>query len=44
MRALGTNGAFLEDNVLDIGYPGFGKILFYLPETVYAEHQRVLVF
>jgi tRNA 2-thiouridine synthesizing protein C len=30
--------------VLDIGYPGLGKILFYLPGNVQAEHQRVLVF
>lgn len=30
--------------VLDIGYPGLGKILFYPPGNVYAEHQRVLVF
>ncbi|MDD5143874.1 DsrE family protein [Methanoregula sp.] len=30
--------------VLDIGYPGFGKILFYPPGNVQAEHQRVLVF
>jgi len=30
--------------VLDIGYPGLGKILFYPPGNVHAEHQRVLVF
>ncbi|MDD1687492.1 DsrE family protein [Methanoregula sp.] len=30
--------------VLDIGYPGLGKILFYPPGNVQAEHQRVLVF
>jgi tRNA 2-thiouridine synthesizing protein C len=30
--------------VLDIGYPGLGKILFYSPANVQAEHQRVLVF
>jgi tRNA 2-thiouridine synthesizing protein C len=30
--------------VLDIGYPGLGKILFYPPGNVVAEHQRVLVF
>jgi tRNA 2-thiouridine synthesizing protein C len=30
--------------VLDIGYPGLGKIFFYPPGNVQAEHQRVLVF
>ena len=30
--------------VLDLGYPGLGKILFYPPGNVQAEHQRVLVF
>ncbi len=30
--------------VLDIGFPGLGKILFYLPGNVRADHQRVLVF
>jgi len=30
--------------VLDIGYPGLAKILFYPPANVRAEHQRVLVF
>jgi tRNA 2-thiouridine synthesizing protein C len=30
--------------VLDIGFPGLGKILFYPPANVQAEHQRVLVF
>ncbi|MFA6226356.1 MAG: DsrE family protein [Methanoregula sp.] len=30
--------------VLDIGYPGLGKIFFYPPGHVLAEHQRVLVF
>jgi tRNA 2-thiouridine synthesizing protein C len=30
--------------VLDIGYPGLGKILFYPPANVQAEHQRVLIF
>ncbi len=30
--------------VLDIGYPGLGKIFFYPPSNVQAEHQRVLVF
>lgn len=30
--------------VLDIGYPGLGKILFYPPGNVQAEHQRVLIF
>ena len=30
--------------VLDIGYPGLGKIFFYPPANVQAEHQRVLVF
>jgi tRNA 2-thiouridine synthesizing protein C len=30
--------------VLDIGYPGLGKIFFYPPGSVRAEHQRVLIF
>ncbi|MDD1693589.1 MAG: DsrE family protein [Methanoregula sp.] len=30
--------------VLDLGYPGLGKILFFPPGNVQAEHQRVLVF
>jgi len=30
--------------VLDIGYPGLGKILIYPPGNVTAEHQRVLIF
>jgi tRNA 2-thiouridine synthesizing protein C len=30
--------------VLDIGYPGLGKILFYPPGNVQAGHQRVLIF
>jgi tRNA 2-thiouridine synthesizing protein C len=30
--------------VLDLGYPGLGKIFFYPPGNVQAEHQRVLVF
>ncbi|MEI7856484.1 MAG: DsrE family protein [Methanomicrobiales archaeon] len=30
--------------VLDIGYPGLGKIFFYPPGHVLAGHQRVLVF
>ena len=30
--------------VLDIGYPGLGKIFFYPPGHILAEHQRVLVF
>jgi hypothetical protein len=30
--------------VLDIGYPGLGKILFYPPGNVQAEHQRLLLF
>ena len=30
--------------VLDIGYPGLAKILFYPPANVQAEHQRVLIF
>jgi tRNA 2-thiouridine synthesizing protein C len=30
--------------VLDIGFPGLGKILFYPPGNVVAEHQRVLIF
>jgi tRNA 2-thiouridine synthesizing protein C len=30
--------------VLDLGYPGLGKIFFYPPSNIQAEHQRVLVF
>jgi tRNA 2-thiouridine synthesizing protein C len=30
--------------VLDIGYPGLGKIFFYPPGHVAAEHQRMLLF
>ncbi|MFZ1897916.1 DsrE family protein [Methanoregula sp.] len=30
--------------VLEIGYPGLGKILFYLPGNVLMDHQRVLIF
>jgi len=30
--------------VLELGYPGLGKILFYPPANVHAEHQRVLIF
>jgi len=30
--------------VLELGYPGLGKIFFYPPANVQAEHQRVLVF
>jgi tRNA 2-thiouridine synthesizing protein C len=30
--------------VIDIGFPGLGKILFYPPGNVQAEHQRVLIF
>jgi tRNA 2-thiouridine synthesizing protein C len=30
--------------VLELGYPGLGKILFYPPGNVQAEHQRVLIF
>ena len=30
--------------VLDIGYPGLGKIFFYPPGNVHADHQRVLLF
>jgi tRNA 2-thiouridine synthesizing protein C len=30
--------------VLELGYPGLGKILFYPPGNVQTEHQRVLVF
>lgn len=30
--------------VIDLGFPGLGKILFYPPGNVLAEHQRVLVF
>jgi len=29
--------------VLEIGYPGLGKLLFYQPGNVQAEHQRVLI-
>jgi len=30
--------------VLELGFPGLGKILFYPPGNVLAEHQRVLMF
>ena len=30
--------------VLDIGFPGLGKILFYPPANVRADHQRILFF
>jgi tRNA 2-thiouridine synthesizing protein C len=30
--------------VLELGYPGLGKIIFYPPGNVQADHQRVLVF
>jgi sulfur relay (sulfurtransferase) DsrF/TusC family protein len=30
--------------VLDIGFPGLGKILFYPQGNVQADHQRVLIF
>ena len=30
--------------VIEIGYPGLGKIFFYPPGNVQAEHQRVLIF
>jgi hypothetical protein len=30
--------------VLELGYQGLGKILFYPPGNVQADHQRVLVF
>jgi len=30
--------------VLEIGYPGLGKILFYPPSNVQTEHQRILIF
>lgn len=30
--------------VIELGYPGLGKILFYPPANVQADHQRVLVF
>jgi tRNA 2-thiouridine synthesizing protein C len=30
--------------VLELGYPGLGKIFFYPPGNVQSEHQRVLVF
>ena len=30
--------------VLDIGYPGLAKILFYLPGNVLMDHQRLLIF
>jgi tRNA 2-thiouridine synthesizing protein C len=32
------------NGVLDLGYPGLGKIFFYPPGNVDADHQRVLVF
>jgi tRNA 2-thiouridine synthesizing protein C len=40
-------GAYKNKNlnaVLDIGFPGLGKILFYPPANVHAEHQRVFIF
>ncbi|WP_321506334.1 DsrE family protein [uncultured Methanoregula sp.] len=30
--------------VLDIGFPGLGKILFYSPGNVQSEHQRLILF
>jgi len=30
--------------VFDIGYPGLGKIFFYPPGNVQAEHQRMFIF
>jgi tRNA 2-thiouridine synthesizing protein C len=30
--------------VLDIGYPGLAKILFYLPGNVLVDHQRLFIF
>jgi tRNA 2-thiouridine synthesizing protein C len=32
------------NGVLDLGYPGLGKIFFYPPGNVEADHQRVLIF
>jgi|WetSurMetagenome_2_1015567.scaffolds.fasta_scaffold04672_4 tRNA 2-thiouridine synthesizing protein C len=32
------------NGVLELGYPGLGKIFFYPPGNVQADHQRVLVF
>ncbi|MDD4138116.1 MAG: DsrE family protein [Methanoregula sp.] len=47
MPSLQTRGLAKNKNlnaVLDIGFPVIGKILFYPPGHVQAEHQRVLVF
>ncbi|NMB77851.1 MAG: sulfur oxidase [Methanomicrobiales archaeon] len=33
-----------QNAVLDIGYPGLGKIFFYPPSNVQAEHQRIIIF
>jgi tRNA 2-thiouridine synthesizing protein C len=47
MPSLQKRGLIKSKNlnaVLDIGFPGLGKILFYPPGNVHAEHQRVLVF
>lgn len=33
-----------QNTVLDIGYPGLGKILFFPLPNVHADHQRVIVF
>jgi len=47
MTSLQTRGLAKNPNlnaVIDIGFPGLGKILFYPPGNVMAEHQRVLVF
>jgi len=32
------------NGVLELGYPGLGKIFFYPPANVQADHQRVLLF
>jgi len=32
------------NSVLELGYPGLGKIFFYPPANVESDHQRVLVF
>jgi tRNA 2-thiouridine synthesizing protein C len=42
MRGITKNKSL--NAVLDIGYPGLGKIFFYPPGNVQADHQRVLVF
>jgi tRNA 2-thiouridine synthesizing protein C len=40
----GTSKDKALNAVLELGYPGLGKILFYPPGNVQAEHQRLLIF